>query len=205
MLGQVLPTLDLDARSSTFYALGRLLQALMIMTCTVEPIADLRYFDPILDFAERMGDELTIATLNYDNALESRAAARRVELNEPICQPRNGRSTLLKIHGSVSWKEHWANFDADRQVNVPRKEVRLVSDSDDPRYAPVILFGEGKATHDEPFVELYFRFQRAVAEASHITIVGYSFRDEHINTVVDRWQAANPTTTRAKRDLRFVG
>jgi hypothetical protein len=53
----------------------------------------------------------------------------------------------------------------------------------------VIFGGRNKLTAEGPFLDLLVKFQSVLSENSHLIVVGYSFRDQHINRCIRRWLA----------------
>ena len=122
----------------------------------------------------------TVATLNYDNALELAGgkAVRTAKDAAVISVPGLSDSyvRVLKLHGSMDWKR----VDDD------------VTHSPDPfagiPYEPAIIFGSGnKLRHYGPFLELLREFQLALAKADQLIVIGYGWRDAHINSEIKRW------------------
>ena len=141
--------------------------------------------------------ELTIATLNYDLTLETAAAAAGVEVSTGVEGWRQsgfasfpeGRIPLLKLHGSVDWPQFGdapgvkLGYTAAR----PLREPADVGGS--PRSSlPAMIMGQGnKLTTVGPFIDLLSHFNRSLQEADRLLVVGYSFRDPHVNELLRRW------------------
>lgn len=156
------------------------------------------YLRPLIDLARAQGS-LTIATLNYDRSVENIA-----ELEGETCDtgietwlesraldwPRSGLR-LLKLHGSIDWV-----FEQDyRWHELPLQRIRKVDDpGEKARYdAPAVVFGEtGKLRAEGPFVELLLAWSAQLQQAHTLLVVGYSFRDTHVNEMIARWFNADP-------------
>jgi len=73
----------------------------------------------------------------------------------------------------------------------------VIEKSTDPRSeseVPLIIFGQrGKLRADGPFLALLRAFEQALFLADRLLVVGYSFRDAHINTVLHRWLITDST------------
>jgi len=53
---------------------------------------------------------------------------------------------------------------------------------------PGVIFGAGnKLRPDGPYLDLYSEFRAALAEARQVVVIGYSFRDAHVNEALRRW------------------
>jgi SIR2-like domain len=156
------------------------------------------YLAPIASILTRQR-RLVIGTLNYDNIVERFCRAFAIPYSTGIPErsnydPRVGYVqesitegiSLLKLHGSLNWSMH---------TPPPRRGPGLVEHpfvltwgDKAPNFAdirlalPGILFGgQNKLTADGPFLDLLFLFRAELLAAEHLTIVGYSFRDHHIN------------------------
>jgi hypothetical protein len=51
----------------------------------------------------------------------------------------------------------------------------------------VIFGGRNKLTAEGPFLDLLVKFKENLDSHSHLLVIGYSFRDEHINQCIVRW------------------
>jgi hypothetical protein len=102
---------------------------------------------------------------------------------------------LLKLHGSIDWilksKKGLGGLQEMR--------VALAGDPSDTvpggmQYSPALIFGaRGKLRADGPFLAMLRAFNVFLADADRLLVVGYSFRDEHINTAIRRWFNRDPT------------
>ena len=156
----------------------------------VDNQADVRYLAPIVEHS-RSGPVLTVATLNYDQTIETMARSLGVPCDTGIeswsrtgqWSPPAAGVSLLKLHGSIDWV-----FESAGPI-LPARTVRVVEDpSNEVSRDPAIVFGErNKLTAVGPFLELLAGFQAALRNANQLIIVGYSFRDDHINETVRRW------------------
>src|SRR5712672_1571295 len=89
--------------------------------------------------------------------------------------------TLLKLHGSINWCSGKASFPHDVLPEthvVPADEKAMGTEG----YTPSVIFGQrNKLTAEGPFLSLFSRFQEELIRANELLIIGYSFRDDHIN------------------------
>lgn len=149
------------------------------------------YLKPLVA-AQRGG---TIATLNYDNAIELAGAAGSdftvSELPVNVMQyDRAGMTRVIHLHGSLDWE---LRADRNRGINkvVGRAEWQDPSDLAYD-YTPGIIFGAGnKLRSYGPYLRLYTMFQECLASARTLVTLGYGWADEHINDTVRSW-ATNP-------------
>jgi hypothetical protein len=56
------------------------------------------------------------------------------------------------------------------------------------RYSPAVVFGQGNKLRAEgPYLDVLQAFRRELAGVERLVVVGYSFRDEHVNHYVTQW------------------
>ncbi len=153
--------------SALFQSVRRSLVDAMVVYLS-RPASTLEPFAPFASLI-RSGRIATVASLNFDTTLEqwldSNDIAYELPGAKPSRAPAPGRLSVLKLHGSVDWKEG-------------------------PYQEPALILGEGNKLRAEgPFLDLFIQFRQASIEATRILVVGYSFRDQHINTVLASWLA----------------
>jgi hypothetical protein len=177
------------------------------------------YFQPLLKEAKTT--RLIIATLNYDNSVEIAADALSIpchtlgdwQTTAILPEPTEGID-LLKLHGSTNWK--WSDRPLAVAGITPPRTIREISTHDMPQRlrnakcygnsdyigdSLAVIFGSGnKLTAEGPFIDLLHKFKRLLWQKSHLLVLGYSFRDDHINHLIEHWFTTNQTTT-----LRIVG
>ena len=154
--------------------------------------ACVEYLFPIIDLSDTQG-LLTVATLNYDRSLEIACERAGATFSTGIAEwtatgafdwPEGGLQ-LLKLHGSIDWavtSEHGTPGQLARQVI----EVTTTPDTD--QRPPAVIFGQREKLRAEgPFLELLSQFRLQLEQADELVIVGYSFRDLHINEGIRRW------------------
>jgi SIR2-like domain len=158
------------------------------------------YLSPLM---ERAGDGgLTIATLNYDLSIEHAAQAGGVPCETGIADwLRTGRWAwadtgvrLLKVHGSIDWV--WEELETE-PGNLPQRGIFLRHELEQrDRAQPALVFGHrGKLRAEGPFLGLLAELEAMMARVTHLTVIGYSFRDDHVNEVISRWTFENPART----------
>lgn len=150
----------------------------------------------------------TIATLNYDNAIElcsstnarfdySYGLENEWRTHMPIEFP-SDRIALIKLHGSSNWSlgdhmpvEKGLIFHGSWN----RFKLRIFSQLELDRFTakrvpvdPALLFGRGiKMRYPGPFISLYDSFRKRLHLHRNLVVVGYSFRDAHINDDIANW------------------
>jgi SIR2-like domain len=135
----------------------------------------------------------TIATLNYDLSVEGAGEAAGIEVHTGINHwvnsggwdwPKAG-VRLLKLHGSIDWT--WED-DLPQDGRLPSRYVRQVSAETPDVRAPAMVFGlRGKLRAEGPFLSLLAEFESHLEMASRLVVIGYSFRDDHVNQAIRRW------------------
>lgn len=157
------------------------------------------YLTPLVKRGRRRSG-LTVATLNYDLSIEQAAASLGVPCTTGVERwletgrwdwPKGG-IRLLKLHGSINW--HW---DKAKHVDghLPREALCVVEspqpEADDDEYGnrrPGVVFGHrGKVRAEGPFLGLLSEFEKLLGEIQRLVVIGYSFRDDHVNDVIQRW------------------
>src|ERR1044072_4095894 len=153
---------------------------------------DASYLVPLVaDLVE--GTPVAIATLNYDLTIEQAAEQASVSCTTGIEQwlqdgdwhwPDSG-VRLLKLHGSINWvwerQEH-------QDGQLPIDAIRITDEPANDWDRPAVVFGQrGKLRAEGPFLPLLAEFERHLSQSKHLLVVGYSFRDPHVNEVIRRW------------------
>ena len=146
---------------------------------------------------------LTIASLNYDLAIEHACALAGVPCTtgieswartEEFPKPEAGID-LLKLHGSIDWEYRpsvWRLGRIPEDKVVPRSTGEVV----EPRFpdvVPAVIFGSGnKLTTIGPFLSLLATFAQRLEAHDLLLVCGYSFQDIHINVILRRWFNRKP-------------
>lgn len=152
------------------------------------------YLSPLVDLARRQGS-LTVASLNYDRSIENVAELEGMLCDTGIESWAKGGAIgllpdiplrLLKLHGSIDWI-------AEERISIgelPVQRVRKVeNEAEKQRYrGPAVVFGEtGKLRSEGPYLELLLTWAADLDQADNLLVVGYSFRDRHVNELIARW------------------
>lgn len=153
-----------------------------------------QYLVPLVRACAKFGG--SIATLNYDNTIELAATSAGVPWTTGIDewsetgafpQPSNGIE-LLKLHGSIDWRMEQLRF---TDVNpLPHERITALSAEEfqKTRFTPALVFGAGnKLTAQGPFLELLRTFRERLQAHDELLVIGYSFRDPHVNDAIFRW------------------
>ncbi len=92
---------------------------------------------------------------------------------------------LVKLHGSVDWQisSGPAPVPAGR---IPTETVQTLAGAAPEK--PAIIFGAGnKLRAGGPYLSLFRHFEDALEREPSLLIVGYSFRDDHVNALITNW------------------
>jgi hypothetical protein len=159
----------------------------------------IEYLKPILNLASRHR-RLVIATLNYDNGIELLSRVSGISCNTGIERwtkkgvfefPDDGIE-LIKLHGSNYW--FWSKGVSTYDERLPRSEIRFKSHFEEKlsttalAYTPMVIFGQrNKLTTEGPFLDLLKEFDEQLQQTERLTVVGYSFRDPHINFYISKF------------------
>ncbi|WP_344766618.1 SIR2 family protein [Aeromicrobium panaciterrae] len=187
----------------------------MILESLSELLGDLKtveYLAPLAELALNQPGGLDVVTLNYDLAVEQMATDTDTEIERgiggwkpgsPLRFPSvDGRINLYKLHGSLDWVERRA---ADGMA-APEIEVKSVDGEEEPgsyrsyHQKPWIVVGDReKLATDGPTLALLRAAEDALRRTTHLVVIGYSFSDAHINSLVRNWMLGN-----AKRTIGIV-
>jgi len=156
-----------------------------------------KYLSPILNILNDQ-EKICIATLNYDNSIELLAQSYEISCDTGISswsdngklRFENSGINLIKLHGSIDWKKI-GNISQGRMPTYLYSKV----DADEimkTDFKPAVIFGSrNKLTADGPYLDLLRNFSENLDEATELVVVGYSFRDSHINVYISNWLNAN--------------
>jgi hypothetical protein len=152
------------------------------------------YLDPLRGFLldQRPVD---IVSVNYDTCMEQFCSSRRLALEDGFDVRWNAANfarehtdfRLYKLHGSVTW------FQSDRggylklPVMTPESQIELISGE---KAQNLMLYPMQKWGYAEPLLELLLIVKHTLEseECRFLVAAGYSFRDEHVRTIL--WDAA---------------
>jgi hypothetical protein len=148
--------------------------------------ADVSYLQPLLSDAPRA----CIVSLNYDLVIESLAEEMGLSLSTGVAnwslaeglEWHEDAVHLVKLHGSIDWSMDWQDetFTPEPPATMHRR--------------PAVIFGEGnKLNPAGPFLDLYNAFKTRLRAADSVLVIGYSFRDPHVNSALINWATRDPT------------
>lgn len=187
------------ANGSTYRELAQTMLKQLRELVAITP-KDVNYLAPLVE-AGRV-NPLTIATLNYDLGIEQSAEAVGVPcatgvegwINTGRWDWPSAGICLLKLHGSINWI--WAETQ-DRPGHLPQRAIFLDHELENDYYSqPALVFGQrGKLKAEGPFLSLLGELEALMSNASRLVIVGYSFRDDHVNEIIQRWTSEDIART----------
>lgn len=194
-------------KGDIFRATAQLMTDKLVEMVWVEDQNKVAYLNPLVEYVN--AKQLTVATLNYDNTIELSAQSQKFDLETGIKEwsesgyfPEKANGIyLLKLHGSIDWALKQENLSSEKpylqqtieQIELPRTNPRE-------SYQPALLFGESnKLTAKGPFLDLLRTFGNSLMGCSLLTIIGYSFRDDHINEFIGQWMNNN-----SQNQLRII-
>lgn len=173
----------------TFRWLEVQMVAALVRLCTVDA-SRVDYLAPLLT----LGPPVEVATLNYDRSIEELAARAGLSCDTGISRWEGGADwswddgadvRLLKLHGSIDWEIRRAHGALAEPTVAP---YGTNGDDQSARSSPAVVFGQrGKLRPDGPFLPMLLEFEQLLGRCTHLLVVGYSFRDDHINAAIRKW------------------
>ena len=170
----------------------RMTMALRQVTIVTRPVD---YLAPLMALAQRQSF-LAVATLNYDLSIEAIARQASIPSTTGIEYwsehgrwnwPKEG-IRLLKLHGSIDWRVETIRPRATPSGVLSSIAVTATDDPVGDHRPPALVFGQrGKLTTPGPFLDLLTQFREEIEQVDRLLVIGYSFRDEHVNEAVRRW------------------
>jgi hypothetical protein len=145
----------------------------------------LEYLSSLLELHRTQDGGLLIASLNYDTLIEQIGSIYSVRADDCLDEwlksgtiKRSDAITLLKLHGSITWVQ-------DRDSSIHR-------DIGQAHLQPALIFGGiNKLRADGPYLEMLMEWRSHLDQCDHLLIIGYSFRDTHVNATIERWHRQN--------------
>ena len=161
------------------------------------------YLSRLLDFLPEH-KRLGVFSLNYDCCLEDACRAARIDVTtgfnlktnkwDPSLFGVRGKGiNLYKLHGSLRWfgTRDESLQDDQFQHNLVLMELRSEQRQQHPPHvkvasAPELVLGPAdKLQPDDPFVTLFCEFHRSLRQSRMCVIIGYGYRDSHVNSALD--------------------
>ena len=150
------------------------------------------YYKNFFRFQKEYNFPLRIFSLNYDLCLEKNTPddsdLERGFNDDKIWDWRKFEKSeeyepniyLYKLHGSIDWKRD------EKEGNI-LKEVERIPDN------PDLIFGtDYKLQYVDPYLFYAYELRKYSLETKIIITIGYSFRDEHINSILHQALKQDP-------------
>jgi hypothetical protein len=185
-----------DSSERVFKGLADAVLASLVSILRLADSDNVRYLTPLAELYATQG-RLTVATLNYDLTIEALGDVLTIPvdtgMDDWLPKERLRFSTgirLLKLHGSIDWKLVRHPVVAPGFTKLPYESVQRQKGLEPD--TPAVIFGAGnKLRADGPYLALLREFDEALEEADVLLVVGYSFRDDHVNTMLTSWMNTN--------------
>jgi hypothetical protein len=141
----------------------------------------------------------TVISINYDNALKwTSTRGVWIPIHEKVAPldrarlipgwPHNEDAVrIVRLHGSLEWARN--PHTGDVRLVGPDEIVMRQNQHDLVRGEPPgIIFGAGnKLRADGPYLDLYVEAKGHLARTHRLIVIGYGWRDFHVNELVRRW------------------
>ncbi len=150
------------------------------------------YLKKLIDFKNEINFPIRIFTLNYDLLIEENLNSLKIELGFDENRRWNYKRFseldeepdvyLYKLHGSIRWQ---------RDIN-----THIVKYIDTVPDEPDLIFGtQYKMQYIDPYLFMISEFRHYCLKAKLIVCIGYSFSDDHINSILSQSMLTNDTTS----------
>lgn len=160
----------------------------------ITDVEKVNYLIPLVQYI--LATRSAIITLNYDNTVELVGQVMGVEIDTGFDEWSksgefvfgDGKIPLIKLHGSIDWA--LSNGRTAKEKPLPYQIIQKVDpNAKDQRYfQPAVIFGgKNKLTAKGPFLSLLQSFEKQLSKSEKLTVIGYSFRDEHVNEFITNW------------------
>jgi SIR2-like domain len=182
-----------DAAQLVFAGLAAAVLEALVRILRLERPEKVRYLTPLVDLF-RAQERLTIATLNYDLTIETLGDLLETPVDNGMSDwPTKERLqfgagvSLLKLHGSIDWKLTRHPVVASGFAKLPYESVRYQKGLEPD--TPAVIFGAGnKLRAGGPYLALLRDFERSLDDSQALLVIGYSFRDDHVNAILTTWK-----------------
>jgi hypothetical protein len=189
------PVPDRSLQRYSDWVLAKLREALVL-----PPEADLAYLLPIFELWRSQGS-LKVATLNYDLTIETAAQSAGVECDTGVeSWARDGNFEwasqavhLIKLHGSLDWSSTPSIATGPPAWQLPASTFAKADANTAARDLGLVFGQRDKLRPDGPYLGLLAQFEAHLRQTGELVVIGYSFRDAHVNEMIARWANADRT------------
>jgi NAD-dependent SIR2 family protein deacetylase len=154
----------------------------------------IQHLVPLLIYAKQ--NKAIITTLNYDNTIELSAQTAGIQIDTGFeSWSEKGDFSfnpeyipLIKLHGSIDWSLSQTRPSAEKLLFYETIQKVVPTDDANRGFRPAIVFGgRNKLTTEGPFLSLLRAFELKIRQCDRLIVVGYSFRDDHVNEYIRSW------------------
>ncbi len=160
----------------------------------INDVNKVSYLAPLINHANEYGS--FFATLNYDNVIELLGSNLGIEIDTGFFSwSKSGdflfsehKIPLLKLHGSIDWA--LSDGQTSKEKPLPYQIIQKIATGTEEKrnYHPAVIFGgKNKLTAKGPFLSLLRAFDNCLSRSEKLWVIGYSFRDEHVNEFIINW------------------
>ena len=184
----------------------RSLQKLMI----VSENSKLEYLRKLIEHV--MSKDKVIVTLNYDNCIEVAGNMEGIEIDtgfeswstDRVFNHSLNKILLLKLHGSIDWKLSIGKKSDEKPIPYTEIIPYEIGAEDNENYEPAVIFGgKNKLRVDGPYLDMIREFEKELDQSNSLIVIGYSFRDDHINNFIGKWINQSPENILTIVDPKF--
>lgn len=151
-----------------------------------------KIFKQLLDLKDLfLGERLKIFTTNYDICAESAYEKQNLACttgfkmsgmypvwDRTAFKDPSYKIHIYKLHGSITWYKY-----GDQTVQLPPIDRRIPSLRGEELTVQMLYPLTGKEVFKPPFSELQYYLQKTLESCSMCIVIGYSFRDDSINSI----------------------
>ena len=166
----------------------------LIKMVWIKDVKKVNYLLPLLDYGSKTHS--SFITLNYDNSIELIGHDSGINVDTGFdtwsdsgeFNFSTGNIPLIKLHGSIDWALSDGQINDEKPLKYQIINKVNLDLKDNPIYQPAVIFGgKNKLTAKGPFLSLLRAFEKELMTSDLLTIIGYSFRDEHVNEFITNW------------------
>ena len=177
---------------SAFARLAEVVLHSLVRVLELKKPEKVRYLEPLAQIYQEQG-QLDVATLNYDLTIETLGELLGIKVDDGMTVwDRKGRLEfvpgihLLKLHGSIGWQSTSSKTLSPLEPFLPVESIQRVAGHS--RSKPAVIFGAGnKLRASGPYLDLFRLLTESLEQCVSLLVVGYSFRDEHVNALLTNW------------------
>ncbi len=154
----------------------------------IESQEKIRYLEPLLGFVEEYRP-LNIFSVNYDTCIEQFCNLHKlnyqdgfdVNWNPQVFDRDDVDIRLYKLHGSVIWYRSDQAGYIKLPIMAQETNIKLITGE---RTESLMLYPMQKFNYEEPLLELLMRLRNVIQNCKILIVIGYSFRDAHLQRIL---------------------